>query len=881
MTTPAPTDDDSAGTAAATSSRFSAERPDEAPGDRLASSERRSVREGSTVIEQEAVDANDAPGAEAVRSDGPAAAAGAPLHDVLAGDPLDMPDGLPADGHAADAASTASGDGQAATVGQPTLVDRLVDLLVQRSRLALAVTLLVVAISAPIALRTEMDTSIEPMFRPDDPALVALKESRAIFGGDEFVLVAYDVRGEEELLDREHLDALKAFAERLSAIAGVRASSTQDLGHLLRPDESNSFGMGLYLRLPSVREKILEFSEGLLVSPNRQTTAVVLRLEPGTREVPRAETIAEIRTMAAGHEPPAVVVGEPVLIQDTFNFVQRDGRLLGVASSVLLMLVIAGLFRRVRWVVMPLLVVWAALSLTRATMFALDLRISMVSSVLTSLVTIIGIATTMHVTVHYREKRVEGLSRETALRETMRAVGPAVFWSCVTTALGFLALASSRVVPVRDFGLMMALGVLFVLMLALVLLPCGILLGRRPSDPKQSLLDGVLAMGLRRLVRHLSRHGGKWVAASVATLLLGGWGLTRLTIETDYTKNFRAGSPIVRALDFFEQRMGGAGSWELLLPAPEASSLGLSDRLRALRDRLRAIEVSDEAGRSVALTKVITLADGVDMIPPIMRRRARRGGDSELDLLAGFQPEFAPSLFQPGDGTMRVMLRASERQPSELKLKLVEEVTAVARDFAPEAQPTGMFILLANLVGSLLRDQWASFLLAAGGIWLAISLAFRSPLMGLVALVPNMLPIAIVIGTIGWMDVPVNMGTAMIASVSMGLTVDSAIHYIAAYRRHRREGRRIWDALSLVHADTGRALIFSHAALVGGFSVLALSSFVPLIYFGLLVSAAMFVGLFGVLVMLPVLLAWTDREPAVAEARAASREEPAPQASVA
>ena len=742
---------------------------------------------------------------------------------------------------------------------------RLIDGLMGSHRLILLVVLAFVAASAPIAWQTEMDTSIEPMFRPDDPALVAFERSRGVFGGDEFVLVAYDVAGVDALLDRDHLKQLKAFADELSAIEGVRAESTQDLGHLLKPDSPGSFGLGLYLRQPAVREKILEFSEGLLVSPDRKTTAVVLRLEPvGSVEATRKQTIADIRSRAAAHDPPAVVVGEPVQIQDTFEYVERDGRLLGVASSTLLMLVIALLFRRLRWVLLPIAIVWASLSLTRATMTLVGLRISMVSSVLTSLVTIIGIATTMHVTVNYREQRLEGKDRPAALRATMLAVGPAVFWSCVTTAIGFLALCSSRVVPVREFGLMMAIGVGYVLVLSLLLLPCGILLGKRPSDPKQGLIDGLLAMGLRRMGGHLERHGTKWLAGSCVVLVVSALGLFRLTIETDYTKNFRQSSPIVRALEFFENRMGGSGSWELLLPAPERYTPEMADRLRELRGRLGEIEVASPTGQPARLTKVITLADGVDMIPPIVRRRGLRGGSTEMMLLDAFQPEFAPSLFQPEDGTMRVMLRAKERQPAEAKLELVRQVTETTRELYPEAEPTGLFILLANLVGSLLRDQTVSFLLAAGGIWLAISLAFRSPVLGLVALIPNLLPIAIVIGSIGWLGVPVNMGTAMIASVSMGLTVDSSIHYMTAYRNAREQGDSPWEAVTRVHADTGRALIFASLALVGGFSVLALSSFVPLIYFGLLVSAAMFVGLFGVLVMLPVLLVLTDRsaEPA-------------------
>ncbi|MGE0378404.1 MAG: hypothetical protein AB7Q45_23605, partial [Planctomycetaceae bacterium] len=114
--------------------------------------------------------------------------------------------------------------------------------------------------------------------------------------------------------------------------------------------------------------------------------------------------------------------------------------------------------------------------------------------------------------------------------------------------------------------------------------------------------------------------------------------------------------------------------------------------------------------------------------------------------------------------------------------------------------------------------------------------------------------------------VPVNIGTAMIASVSMGLTVDSSIHYLAGYRRSRSAGLDHFAAIHETHQGIGRSLVFANVALVLGFTVLALSNFIPLIYFGVLVSIAMLGGLLGDLVLLPLLMYWIpvphDRPPA-------------------
>ena len=157
-----------------------------------------------------------------------------------------------------------------------------------------------------------------------------------------------------------------------------------------------------------------------------------------------------------------------------------------------------------------------------------------------------------------------------------------------------------------------------------------------------------------------------------------------------------------------------------------------------------------------------------------------------------------------------------------------------------------------------MADQWTSFFLSTVGITSMMWFAFRNLPIGLMSLVPNLFPNILVIGLMGWIGLPINIATAMIACVSMGLTVDSSIIYIDGYLRARASGLHVHEALHETHRGVGRALVYSNIALMAGFSVLALSHFVPLIYFGLLVSLAMLGGLIGNLVFLPLLIGWWD-----------------------
>jgi predicted RND superfamily exporter protein len=212
------------------------------------------------------------------------------------------------------------------------------------------------------------------------------------------------------------------------------------------------------------------------------------------------------------------------------------------------------------------------------------------------------------------------------------------------------------------------------------------------------------------------------------------------------------------------------------------------------------------------------------------------------------------------------MLRAPERQPAQQKRRLIEEVTRLAQEEFPPgeasngAEVTGFFVLLTNLIESMLRDQWTTFAAATAGIFLMMLVAFRSLKLALIALVPNAIPVFVVMGVLGWLGLAINMGAAMIAAVSMGLSVDSSIHYLVSFRRARRAGKGVAAALAEVQQSVGQAVIFSTAALIVGFSVLVTSQFVPTIYFGALVSLAMLGGLLGNLIILPLLLSWVERD---------------------
>lgn len=684
------------------------------------------------------------------------------------------------------------------------------------------------------------DQSIESLYAPHNPRLIAFLKSKAWFGGDEFVILAYadpDLLDDDDRLTEAARDRIIALAEKLSQIPGIQPHSVQHLADALR--------------FPYARHRVREFVEGVLLGPDGRSTAIIGRLESEhDAATPRAETFRRVRELAASQDRPVVIVGEPIQVHDMFRYVEQDGATLGLASTGLLLLVILILFRSIRWMILPVLVVQITLLWTKAILVLSHLQLSMVSSMLNSLVTIIGIATVMHVTVRFREKSATK-DRVEALRETMQELIAPTFWTITTTAAGFAAVMSSHITPVASFGLMMSLATLLVFVAFLTFVPGGVLFGGATSRPSTAPAESHLSRSLDRLIDGVVHHPRMVGLVMAGLSAFCAAGLFRLTVETDFSKNFREHSPIVRALEFFERRLGGAGTWEVNFPAPDELSEEFLDEVRGLADDLRELQERASADR---LTKVVAMTDGLDLIPKNLVF-TRLSPETRLGLLNMLQPEFASSLYNAEKGRMRILLRALERQPSEAKLRLIQEVEARARKrFGDDIEATGLFVLLTYLIESLMDDQLTSFLIAAAALVGLMAIAFRSVIIGCILLIPNLFPIVLVIGTMGWIGLPVNIATAMIASVSMGLTIDSSIHYLFGYRQARAAGKSFEDSVRATHQGVGLALVFANVALIAGFTVLTLSHFIPLVYFGVLVSVAMFGGLLGNLVLMPLLL---------------------------
>jgi uncharacterized protein len=695
----------------------------------------------------------------------------------------------------------------------------------------------------------KMDRSLENLFAPDDPLLAPYRELQKSLGQRQIVLAVYR---DKQLQSSTGLARLNALAEQARKVPGVVAVVTMhDVPGLLEGD-------GSALNEGERADKLKHVFEGMTHNEQLDAAGVVCLLDKSSAAaVPTRKTLAELRRLIRPL-PGGVLVGEPILLGEAFDLLEVDGQRLTTWCLALLLVTIFICFRQVRWIVLPLVLVQVTLAWTRGILVAFGMNMSMVSSMLASIITVVGIAAVMHVIVRYRDERLSGHAPREALERTGHLVAAPLFYACLTDALGFASLMISSVKPVVDYGLMTGLGSLLVLA-AIPLVSPAIILFRDdrtaiPEDPEESKLQN----HLHRLYEWSCRHALGLGAISLVVTVAAFMGSSQLEQETDFTKNFRQESDLVKGFQYVDQEFGGAGVWDILVPAPARINLEFVNQILAFEAQLRE--------QAPGLTKVVSLADmldagagGLDKLS-IGGDFAVRGG---LSLMRGRLPELIATISNSHarveNRYLRIMLRAPERLEAREKAKLIEQVRETTSAVYPDAQVTGYYVLFTHMIESLLRDQWTTFGLAAVSIFLVMAVAFRSFSLSLATLIPNILPVFWLFGAMGWLGIRINMGAAMIAAVSVGLSVDGSIHYVMSYQRLRRLGLSLNEALQAVQGSVGRAAVLATLALTVGFLTLMVSEFIPTVYFGTMVSLTMIGGLVGNLVVLPLLIRVVER----------------------
>ena len=620
--------------------------------------------------------------------------------------------------------------------------------------------------------------------------------------------------------------------------------------------------------------------------------------------------IAAVRAVMAQHADMASLHlgGVPMIVADSIAFIRHDLLVFGIAVLLFLVLILSLAFRRWRWVALPMATCLATGIIMVGYLGMVDWRVTVVSSNFLSLLLILTLALALHLIVRYREHHHDdpAADQATLVSRTVRSKTIPCLYTALTTMVAFGSLVVSDIRPVIDFGWMMVVGLAVGFVVCFTLLPAGLML-LKPGEPASlhDLTDRITGFFARLIHQH---SPATLVTYGLLTVLLLA-GTTRLTVENRFIDYYKESTEIFQGMALIDRELGGTTPLDVIIDAPaelpEPEPVGpvidvsgdspgtAAEHRSTTEDELAAefgidfeAEYGDEAGGITATShwfnhrhigEVARIHDYLDGLPEtgkvislITTARLLQQLDPSLledDYLLSIVyqrlPEdvkadlIAPYLSADGN-QLRFAIRVFESDPSLRRQQLLDAIRAkLSGDLGlmPEqVQLTGMLVLYNNMLQSLFRSQ----ILTLGAVFLAIMLMFvilfRSLWVAVIAVIPNVASGVFVLGLMGWLAIPLDLMTITIAAITIGIAVDDTIHYVCRFRKEFETDRDYWPAVHRCHGTIGRAMYYTSVTIMMGFSILALSNFVPTIYFGLLTGCAMIVALLANLTLLPVLL---------------------------
>ena len=566
--------------------------------------------------------------------------------------------------------------------------------------------------------------------------------------------------------------------------------------------------------------------------------------------------------------------GGAMIAHDTIKMIQQDLFTFGVAVFFMFVLILSLIFRQFRWVVIPLTSAGLSALFTTGLISWLGWKVTVVSANFIALLMIIGISLTVHLVVRYREitSKFNDLSHEDALKKTLSQMFLPCLYTALTTMVAFASLIISDIRPIIDFGLLMVLSISIAFIVSFVFFgSLSSLMGKNLKDTQIDYSSGFTTWINSLVVRFKNII----LLISLLAFIFAFVGINKLSVENKFIDYFKPSTEIYKGLSLIDKKLGGTAPLDIIISAPK-EDINLEDdfddfddfgietdeygywfnsqnlgRLEEIHDYL---EGRPEIGKVLSVSSATKLAEFV---------KGEKLDDLELALLRKVLPEdinnqLLSSYISDDDNQVRLSARVIESLDGLNRKNLIEEVKKdLVNNFELSEDQfylSGISVIYNNLLQSLFQSLIGSLLIVFSAIFLMFIVLFRSFYMALIAMIPNLLSAASVLGIIGWSGIPIDIMTVTVAAISIGIGVDNTIHYVHRFLKEFEQEQNYDLAIKNSHSTIGRAMFYTSLTIVLGFMILVSSNFNPSVFFGIFTSFSMIVAILAALMLLPVLI---------------------------
>jgi predicted RND superfamily exporter protein len=715
-------------------------------------------------------------------------------------------------------------------------------------------------------VRLSVDPSDERLLGHNNEGWEFYQSARRQFGNDETILVAVESKN---VFSTKTAGLVKRLTDRLSELDGVQSVVSLsnaltfratdiglDIAPLMKrvpetPEESEA------LRREALSNKIIADT---LVSREGDTTGIVVNLDNaqgyGFLRKVNAELDEIVRQEA--QDTRVWVTGTPRIKLATTNIILDD--LVRFPPMIaLVMMVLLWLFvRSVTGVLIPLITVIISVVWTVATVIALGYSLNIVTALVPPLLMILTLSYAMYVVTDLGRAGIVPDVVETEIAEGLRNILLPVMLAGLTTAVGFLSLCLSSLPAIREFGLFSVIGVIYATILSLTLAPSLILLFGRGSRSDVNVSEhagsALMDHAIQRVARFDARHRAAIfvVAGIVAVIAVGG--MTQLSVGTEHITNFRPDSQVRQAFEQANDRLNGINPVSVIVHADYPDAFKQPANLEQIEMLQKWLEKQPEVGGVISL---------VDYIKAV--NSAFNGNDPALRTIPDSRKKVSQLLFftdsdeterlvDRGYQTLNIMIRAKVIDSGDVKA-LVDRIRKRLGQL-PEhlhARTIGNAVLLNQAIDDIMWGQVQSVFTTLLIVYGMLATLFLSLRIGLIALIPNILPVVVYFGVLGITGISLNPSTSLIAPMVIGVAIDDTVHYFARLNSIARKYPDPQTSTIMALKAVGRPMTYTSLSLCVGFLLLTSSDLRMQAQVGAMASFALLVAWLSDIFLTPAL----------------------------
>ena len=731
--------------------------------------------------------------------------------------------------------------------------------------------LLTLLFALPIS-RIEFDTSAEGLMVEKDPARQYYEQIKTRFGSDALTVILVKT---ENVFTTPVLHVIRRLSDRLDAVEGVtRVESLTTVKNIKGEGASLSVEPLVGPTIPAAPSDLERIRRdalanrvfvGNIVSRDGAAAAIVVYTDakPGDTQFNQRFS-DDVEAMLAPESRPGLTlyqIGTPLTKVVFGEYTRRDLVGLIPISLVALLAILFLAFRSLQGVVIPIVtgllsIVWAL-----GSMALLGIPINVITAIIPSLLITIGFAEDVHMLTEYHHLLDAGRDKLAAIREMVGQTSLPILVTTFTTVLGFGSLITTDITMLIQFGYAASLGLVANFIVTVVALPTMLRAWPVPRHRRPSAFaEGSIHDPIPAWIEWLAVFNLKYrapiflVAALVTVMSLVGW--FTLRVNTDFVSYFPEDSVIRQRAGDLHRSLAGAFNFYVVAETRRENGAVEPEILERIAALQRFLDGTGE------IDQTVSIADYLRKV-----HREMNSGDEAFDVI----PDTAEAIGQYllvldaketgkyldfSGSTANIVVRHNITSSWQLSRLLKRLDAYVADNFPPDVKVryTGESILINNAADYMAINEVTSFSYTFVIIGLVHALLFMSVRAGLLSLIPNVIPVLTSFGVMGLLGIPLNTGTALIATVAIGIAVDDTVHYMITYARqlnlHHDQRVAMIETLRI----QGRPIVYVSLALAGGFLILVFSSFVPTRSFGVLSAFVMVVAMVAELVLTPLLM---------------------------